>query len=43
MALWNWQTYVCAKHHHLFDDVDSSDYDPESEEDEAKDNKDKFN
>lgn len=43
MALRSWQPYVCAKHHHLFDDVDISDYAPESEEDDAKDNKGKFN
>jgi hypothetical protein len=24
--------YVCAQHHHLFDDVDISDYDPEPED-----------
>jgi hypothetical protein len=24
--------YVCVKHHHLFDDVDISDYDPDVKE-----------
>gem|GEM_PF-3425883 len=29
--------YVCVKHHHLFDDIDMSDYDPVQHNDAMKD------